>query len=96
LSLQSLYENLFKGELGRLDAKTPGVGPFDRFPHEEGELLHRCIWMGCLSGRSHMKMYAVGKNRCALLEQIGAEMYAVARPEAHWLALVDTKLATGD
>jgi hypothetical protein len=52
--------------------------------------------MGYLSGRSHMKMYAVGNNRCALLEQLGAEMYAVARPEAHWLALVDTKLATGD
>jgi S-formylglutathione hydrolase FrmB len=37
-----------------------------------------------LPGRTHFDLYVVGEDRTALFDQIGAEMYAVARPEAHW------------
>jgi enterochelin esterase-like enzyme len=37
-----------------------------------------------LPGRSHFDLYVVGQDRGALFDQISAEMYAVARPEAHW------------
>jgi S-formylglutathione hydrolase FrmB len=37
-----------------------------------------------LPDRSHFDLYAVGKDPRALFDQIGAEMYAVARPNAHW------------
>jgi S-formylglutathione hydrolase FrmB len=44
-----------------------------------------------LPGRSHMNVYFVGQDHYALFDQISAQMYAVARPEAHWRASVDTK-----
>jgi enterochelin esterase-like enzyme len=37
-----------------------------------------------LPGRTHFDLYVVGQDRGALFDQIGAEMYAVARPETHW------------
>jgi S-formylglutathione hydrolase FrmB len=37
-----------------------------------------------LPGRTHFDLYFVGKDRTALFDQISAEMYAVARPGAHW------------
>ena len=37
-----------------------------------------------LPGRTHMDVYKVGEDRSGLFDQIGAEMYAVARPKAHW------------
>ena len=37
-----------------------------------------------LPGRSHFDLYVVGQDRTALFDQISAEMYAVARPGAHW------------
>jgi hypothetical protein len=41
-----------------------------------------------LPGRSHFDLYFVGKDSRGLFDQIGAEMYAVARPQAHWKAPV--------
>jgi S-formylglutathione hydrolase FrmB len=37
-----------------------------------------------LPGKTHFDLYVVGDDRTALFDQIGAEMYAVARPGAHW------------
>jgi enterochelin esterase-like enzyme len=37
-----------------------------------------------LPGRTHFDLYVVGEDRTALFDQISAEMYAVARPGAHW------------
>jgi enterochelin esterase-like enzyme len=37
-----------------------------------------------LPGRTHFDLYVVGQDRTALFGQISAEMYAVARPNAHW------------
>jgi len=34
--------------------------------------------------RTHFDLYRVDKDRMALFDQISAEMYAVARPHAHW------------
>jgi enterochelin esterase-like enzyme len=39
-----------------------------------------------LPGRSHMNVYVVGPDHYALFDQISAEMYAIARPDAHWQA----------
>lgn len=39
-----------------------------------------------LPGRSHFDLYAVGKDRAGLFDEIGAEMYAVARPGVRWRA----------
>jgi S-formylglutathione hydrolase FrmB len=39
-----------------------------------------------LPGRSHMNVYVVGQDRYALFDQISAQMYALARPKAHWQA----------
>jgi enterochelin esterase-like enzyme len=39
-----------------------------------------------LPGKTHFDLYAVGDNRFALFDQISREMYAVARPGAHWQA----------
>ena len=39
-----------------------------------------------LPGRSHFDIYVVGQDRYARFDQISAEMYAIARPEAHWKA----------
>jgi enterochelin esterase-like enzyme len=44
-----------------------------------------------LPGRSHMNVYAVGQDRYALFDQISAEMYSIARPEAHWQASAATE-----
>ncbi|MFP5233247.1 MAG: alpha/beta hydrolase [Acidobacteriota bacterium] len=37
-----------------------------------------------IPGRSHFDLYMVGKDRYGMFDQIGAEMYAVARPGANW------------
>jgi enterochelin esterase-like enzyme len=37
-----------------------------------------------LPGRTHFDLYKVGDDRNALFDQIGAEMYAVARPGTDW------------
>jgi enterochelin esterase-like enzyme len=37
-----------------------------------------------LPGRSHFDVYVAGEDRYALFDQIGAEMYAVARPGEDW------------
>jgi len=37
-----------------------------------------------LPGRTHFDLYAVGADKYALFDQIGAEMYAVARPGEDW------------
>jgi S-formylglutathione hydrolase FrmB len=37
-----------------------------------------------LPGKTHMDLYGVGDDRMALFDQIGAEMYAVARPGVAW------------
>ncbi len=34
--------------------------------------------------RTHFDLYKIGDDRYGLYEQITAEMYAVARPSAHW------------
>jgi enterochelin esterase-like enzyme len=39
-----------------------------------------------LPGRSHFDIYVVGQDHYALLDQISAQMYAVARPKARWQA----------
>jgi Putative esterase len=39
-----------------------------------------------IPGRSHFDLYGVGEDQRALFDQISAEMYAVARPDAHWQA----------
>jgi TusA-related sulfurtransferase len=42
-------------------------------------------------GRSHFDVYVVGGDNYALFDQIGAEMYAVARPGEDWKKAEDTK-----
>ena len=37
-----------------------------------------------LPGRTHMDLYVVGSDRSGLFDQIGAQMYAVARPGESW------------
>jgi enterochelin esterase-like enzyme len=37
-----------------------------------------------LPGRTHFDLYVVAQDRGALFDRISAEMYAVARPNAHW------------
>ena len=37
-----------------------------------------------LPDRTHMDLYVVGDDRAGLFDQIGAEMYAVARPGVKW------------
>jgi enterochelin esterase-like enzyme len=39
-----------------------------------------------LPGRSHFNIYWVGQDHDGLFDQISAQMYAVARPGAHWQA----------
>ncbi len=39
-----------------------------------------------IPGRTHFDLYGVGQDPRGLFDQIGAEMYAVARPNAHWKA----------
>jgi enterochelin esterase-like enzyme len=42
-------------------------------------------------GRSHFDVYVVDKDNYALFDQIGAEMYAVARPGEDWKKAPDAK-----
>jgi len=42
-----------------------------------------------LPDRTHFDLYAVGKDPQGLFDQIGAEMYAVARPDSTWKPAVD-------
>jgi hypothetical protein len=44
-----------------------------------------------LPDRTHFDLYAVGKDNQALFDQIGAEMYAVARPGEDWKKAEDKK-----
>jgi enterochelin esterase-like enzyme len=44
-----------------------------------------------LPDRTHMDLYVVDKDRYALFDQIGAEMYAVARPGVSWKAAETAK-----
>jgi hypothetical protein len=37
-----------------------------------------------LPGRTHFDLYTVGEDRGALFDQIGEEMYGVARPGVQW------------
>ena len=37
-----------------------------------------------LPGRSHFDIYVAGQDHYALFDQISAQMYAIARPKAHW------------
>jgi hypothetical protein len=39
-----------------------------------------------IPGRTHFDLYGVGQDPRGLFDQISAEMYAVARPNAHWQA----------
>jgi len=39
-----------------------------------------------IPNKTHFDLYAIGDDRTALFDQIGAEMYAVARPEGDWKA----------
>lgn len=47
-----------------------------------------------IPGRTHFDLYKVGDDRFALFDQIGAEMYAVARPGKHWAADAKGSAAT--
>jgi hypothetical protein len=62
------------GAAHKLEAVLNGVGGDPHFTY--------------LPGRSHFDLYFVGKDARGLFDQIGAEMYAVARPQAHWKAPV--------
>jgi hypothetical protein len=42
-----------------------------------------------LLDRTHFDLYVVGKDPQGLFDQIGAEMYAVARPDSTWKPAVD-------
>jgi hypothetical protein len=39
-----------------------------------------------IPGRTHMDVYLIGKDGAGLFDVIAQQMYAVARPEAHWKA----------
>ncbi len=48
--------------------------------------LHADEHFTFIPGRTHMDLYRVGKDPLGLFDQIAAQMYAVARPKAHWTA----------
>jgi S-formylglutathione hydrolase FrmB len=48
--------------------------------------LHADEHFTFISGRTHMDLYRVGNDRAGLFDEIAAQMYAVARPKAHWKA----------
>ena len=48
--------------------------------------LHADEHFTYIPGRTHMNLYRVGKDPWGLFDQIAAQMYAVARPKAHWKA----------
>lgn len=48
--------------------------------------LHADEHFTFIPGRTHMDLYRVGTDPFGLLDQIAAQMYAVARPRAHWKA----------
>ncbi|SNT20528.1 Putative esterase [Granulicella rosea] len=58
------------GAAHRLDARLSALGADAHFVY--------------LPGRSHFDLYTVDKDRYGLYRQIGAEMYAVARPGVDW------------
>jgi enterochelin esterase-like enzyme len=50
------------------------------------ESLHADEHFTFIPGRTHMDLYRVGNDPRGLFDTIGAQMYAVARPKAHWKA----------
>jgi enterochelin esterase-like enzyme len=44
-----------------------------------------------LPGRSHFDLYFVGQDHFGMIDAISAQMYAIARPEAHWQPAAATK-----
>jgi S-formylglutathione hydrolase FrmB len=60
------------GAVRRFEAVLRHLGGEPRFAYREG--------------RTHFDLYTVGDDPQGLLDQIGAEMYAVARPAAAWKA----------
>lgn len=48
--------------------------------------LHADEHFTFIPGRTHMDLYRVGKDPAGLFDEIAAQMYAVARPKAHWKA----------
>ncbi len=48
--------------------------------------LHADEHFTFIPGRTHMDLYRVGKDPFGLFDQIASQMYAVARPKAHWTA----------
>lgn len=58
------------GAAHRLDAVLTKLGADEHFTF--------------IPGRTHMDLYMVGKDRLGLLDEIGAQMWAVARPHQHW------------
>lgn len=48
--------------------------------------LHADEHFTFISGRTHMDLYRVGTDRTGLFNEIARQMYAVARPQAHWKA----------
>jgi S-formylglutathione hydrolase FrmB len=58
------------GPAHKFDAVLAGLGADAHFTY--------------LPGRTHMDLYGMGDDRIGLFDQIGAEMYAVARPGTVW------------
>jgi len=58
------------GPAHKFDAVLAGLGADARFTY--------------LPGKTHMNLYVVGDDRMGLFDEIGAEMYAVARPGTVW------------
>ena len=58
------------GAAHRLDARLTKLGAGASFHYVEG--------------RSHFDLYGVGPDRMGLFDEIGAQMYAVARPGVNW------------
>jgi hypothetical protein len=51
--------------------------------------LHADAHFTFLPNRTHMDLYVVGDDKAGLFDQIGAEMWAVARPGKSWKAKTD-------
>ncbi len=50
------------------------------------EELHADEHFTFIPGRTHFDLYRIGKDRMGLFDVIAQQMYAVARPKAHWKA----------
>ncbi len=48
--------------------------------------LHANEHFTFIPGRTHFDLYLIGKDRAGLFDEIARQMYAVARPKAHWKA----------